>query len=176
MELTNKAIAFAMKAHEGQTRKVSGLPYIVHPIEVYAICKKYKESHCIDEICAAAVLHDTLEDTELTYDYLSREFGETVASLVQEVTTDAKKCAEIGKLEYINYKLKNLSSWALVIKLADMLANVTDNPAEKTIKRISAHMDFLMYNHSIQGRWLSATHLKMIAQIRYALYTLHSIG
>ena len=170
MEKTRRAIDIAMRAHAGQTRKVSGLPYIVHPIEVYAICKKYKESHCIDEICAAAVLHDTLEDTKVTYADLTREFGGLVASLVQEVTTDSKKCSLQGKTDYINQKLTGLTSYALIIKLADMLANVTDNPAEKTIKRISAHMDHL----STCGRVLSGTHTKLMEQIRYSISTLYS--
>jgi len=172
MELTNKAIAFAMKAHEGQTRKVSGLPYIVHPIEVYSIVKKYKESHNIDAICAAAVLHDMLEDTDTTFDQLRSEFGYMTASLVAEVTTDTSLCAEMGKLAYINKKLDGLTSWALVIKLADMLANVTDNPNETTVKRVSSHMDHLQSS----GFYLSDTQKKLIAQIRHALYTLHSIG
>jgi (p)ppGpp synthase/HD superfamily hydrolase len=169
MELTRKAIALAMKAHEGQTRKVSGLPYVVHPIEVYSIVKKFKESHNIDSICAAAVLHDTLEDTAVTYDELEKEFGYMTASLVAEVTSDATKVQLLGKLQYINEKLYGLTSYALVIKLADMLANVTDNPVPKTVKRISQHMDFL----EASGRVISNTHKKLIEQIRYSIATLY---
>jgi guanosine-3',5'-bis(diphosphate) 3'-pyrophosphohydrolase len=166
---TNKAIAFAMEAHKSQVRAVSGLPYIVHPIEVYSICKKYKESHMIDDICAAAILHDTLEDTSTLYVDLVLEFGDLVASLVAELTTNIAECALMGKLDYINKKLENMSSWALVIKLADMLANVTDNPLPKTIQRIWLHTEYLLSC----GRTLSDTHRVLIDRIQYSIVTLY---
>ncbi len=169
MVKTNRAIAYAMEAHKGQIRNVSGLPYIVHPIEVYAICKKYKESHCIDDICAAAVLHDTLEDSSTSYTDLANEFGGLVANLVLEVTTDKDACQKMGKLDYINEKLENMSSWALVIKLADMLANVTDNPLPKTIERIGLHIDYLYDSQ----RKLSSTHINLMERIRYSIATLY---
>jgi len=169
MQLTRKAIELAIKAHEGQTREVSGLPYIVHPIETYAIVKKFKESHNIDAICAAAVCHDTLEDTTVTYEYLKETIGDLAASLVVEVTTHKETCSLMGKTAYINEKIRTISSYALVIKLADMLANVTDNPKEKTIKRISNHMSFLQSG----VRKLSNTHLELIHQISYSIETLY---
>lgn len=169
MVLTIKAIKLAKKAHKGQFRKVSGLPYIVHPLEVLSIVKKYKESHNIDAICAAAVLHDTAEDAGLTYEALSAGFGTLTASLIMEVTNDTAAVSKLGKLTYINEKLLKLTSYALVIKLADMLANVTDNPAEKTIKRIAAHVAFLRAN-----RVLSATQLKLAEQIEYSIENLYS--
>jgi (p)ppGpp synthase/HD superfamily hydrolase len=63
-----EAIAFAMQVHEGQFRKKSKLPYIVHCISVYATVKKFKESKNFTEIQCAAVLHDTMEDCGISYE------------------------------------------------------------------------------------------------------------
>ena len=168
MTLTRRAIAFAIKAHEGQVRRVSNLPYIVHPIECYSIVKKYKESHNIDHICAAAVLHDVAEDTPYTIDYIRDLFGNLVAELVQEVTTDAHECDRVGKEQYIDSKLVTMSSYGLVIKLADMLANITDNPGPKLIQRIKHHCEYVQAH-----RHLSQTHLKILQQIEDAIETLY---
>jgi len=144
MPLTKKALACAIKSHEGQIRRVSGNPYIVHPIEVYTIVRKYKESRNIDELCAAAVLHDVIEDTDVTYDDLHREFGWMVANLVQELTSEKEIARAMGKEAYLNLRLQNMSPYALVIKLADILSNVSENPSESSIKRFRGHYDFIM--------------------------------
>lgn len=77
-----RAIAVARKAHEGQTRK-TGEPYIVHPLAV----KKILEEWGMDEdTIIAGILHDTVEDTDLTLEDIKKEFGESVAFLVDGVT------------------------------------------------------------------------------------------
>ena len=69
--LLNDAVAFAAHAHSGQLRKGTNLPYIVHPMEVAAICASYTDDV---EVLAAAVLHDIVEDTPLGAAELEREF------------------------------------------------------------------------------------------------------
>ena len=172
MPLTKAAIAFALKKHDGQFRKVSGLPYIVHVLDVFSIVRKYKDSNSIDELCAAAILHDTIEDTDTTYEELLELFGKTVADLVREVTNDPVRKRELGKQVYIEEKLAQLSSWALVIKLADILSNVGENPAPKAIKRIRHHHDFI---RSIEfPRTLSATQNAILGEIDRTLRELHA--
>jgi (p)ppGpp synthase/HD superfamily hydrolase len=78
-----KAFEFSMKAHEGQFRKVSKTPYIVHPIGVVS---RLIRCNCDPEVAMAAVLHDTLEDTSTTENDLLKSFGETVLSLVKGVS------------------------------------------------------------------------------------------
>lgn len=154
-ELVRKATAFAMKAHDGQTRKGSGLPYIVHPIEVMSIVKKYKESKNIEDILAAALLHDTIEDCGVTHAELLTEFTPMVANLVLELTNDVDMIEKLGKEEYMNQKLVTLSNYALVIKLADMLANCSDRPNSKMTERIGNNLLFLSQNRvytSTQGK------------------------
>ena len=79
--MIDKAITFATKAHEGQFRKGTKLPYIVHPLEVGVIVSRMTQDK---EVIAAAILHDTLEDCkEVTFSTLCQEFGERVAEIVK---------------------------------------------------------------------------------------------
>lgn len=77
--LVDQAIVFAVNAHAGTERRGKGIPYIVHPLEAMAIVSTITAD---PELLAAAVLHDTVEDTEVTFEDLRAGFGERVASLV----------------------------------------------------------------------------------------------
>ena len=79
--LLDKAIRFATEAHSGTERRGKGYPYIVHPLEAVAIVASITPDQ---DLLAAAALHDTVEDTDVTVDLLRQEFGERVASLVAE--------------------------------------------------------------------------------------------
>ena len=83
MKQLDKAIQFATKAHEGQTRKYTGEPYIVHPLAVMEIVKTVEHT---EEMLMAAVLHDTVEDCDVTLDQIAFNFGHVVADLVEELT------------------------------------------------------------------------------------------
>lgn len=80
-----KALAFAAKKHEGQIRKRNGVPYILHPCEAAAIAATMTDD---PEILAAVMLHDTLEDTDTTFQELRQAFGDRVARLVGQETED----------------------------------------------------------------------------------------
>lgn len=77
--ILDKAIIFAVNAHRGQFRKGSDTPYILHPMEAAAIVGTMTAD---DEVLAAAVLHDTVEDTGTTTEQIREQFGERVAALV----------------------------------------------------------------------------------------------
>ena len=77
--LVDRAIIFAVKAHAGTERRGKGIPYIVHPLEAMEIVSTVTSD---PELLAAAVLHDTVEDTAVTLDDLRAGFGERVAALV----------------------------------------------------------------------------------------------
>lgn len=165
-EKTRKATAFAIKAHEAQYRKGSNLPYIVHPVEVYSIVKKFKDSKNIDEICSAALLHDILEDTQTTYKELEHEFGTMVASIVEEVTNRKIDMGSLTKERYIINKIEKMSSYALVVKLADILANITDQPTDKQVARTRNYYIYMMEE---TNRKLSRTHYRLLEQINLVL-------
>ena len=77
--LLDRAIVFAVKAHAGTERRGKGFPYIVHPLEAMEIVSTITADQ---ELLAAAVLHDTVEDTEVTEERIRQEFGDRVASIV----------------------------------------------------------------------------------------------
>ena len=80
-ELLDRAIIFAVHAHAGTERRGKGFPYIVHPMEAMEIVA----TMTIDqELLAAAVLHDTVEDTDVTVDQIRMEFGDRIAALVAD--------------------------------------------------------------------------------------------
>lgn len=85
MNVLEEAIAFATKAHEGQTRKMSNTPYILHPLEVAAIAGTMTDEL---EVMAAAVLHDTVEDCGVDPNTIRDKFGSRVYALVMSETED----------------------------------------------------------------------------------------
>lgn len=127
-----KAVRFAEAKHAGQVRKSSGVDYMIHPLLVAMSVVKYKESKKIEQLVAAALLHDTLEDTDTTEEELVKEFGLFVASLVLELTSDVESVAYYGKTQYLMRKLPGMSNYGLLLKLLDRLNNLHDSPKERT--------------------------------------------
>ena len=78
-ELLDRAIVFAVRAHAGTERRGKGFPYIVHPLEAVEIVATMTPDQ---ELLAAAALHDTVEDTDVTIEQIRAEFGDRIASLV----------------------------------------------------------------------------------------------
>jgi (p)ppGpp synthase/HD superfamily hydrolase len=83
--LTRDALAFAARWHEGQTRGTDSIPFLTHPVEVACLLN---EAGYSDEVVAAGVLHDVLEDTEVERGELEERFGPEVARLVAAVSDD----------------------------------------------------------------------------------------
>lgn len=169
-EDTKAALVYAAKKHRKQTRS-GGEPYITHPARVAQYIKQYKQSHNLDALIKAAYLHDTIEDTNTTHDDLKKMFGGLVASLVKELTSDKQEIEKMGKAAYLTQKMLKMSSWALVIKLADRLDNVQDIATAKTpewrqkYKRETEQV----LSKLESGRVLSGTHKKLIGLIRKKL-------
>jgi guanosine-3',5'-bis(diphosphate) 3'-pyrophosphohydrolase len=164
------ALVYAAKAHSGQTRS-DNTPYIAHPERVAASVMKFKKSRNIDALVSAAYLHDTIEDTRTTKEDLEKMFGVLVASLVQELTSDKDEIEKVGKTNYLAQKMKKMSSYALVIKLADRLDNVQDiKTAKNAAWRDKYKKETLsVLNYIEKERLLSKTHMKIIAAIRHKL-------
>ena len=157
---------FATQRHKGQYRR-SGDEYITHPTRVATDVRDVKgRSKNIDDIESAAYLHDTLEDTETTYDELVDEFGRNVADIVMELTSDKEEIKRVGKTPYLRNKMAGMSSYALVVKLADRLDNVRDLAQADhgwALKYAQQTQDIIEY--LIDNRELSQTHLKLINKI-----------
>lgn len=168
----NKALEYATIMHDGQYRH-DGTPYINHPIRVANYVHSFKKSKQLDNLIISAYLHDTIEDTQATYYDIVNNFGAQVASIVLELTTDEDLKNEIGKQRYLEIKMKNMSSWALVIKLCDRLDNILDikNSNENFIKRYISETTEIM-NYLIKNRDLSNTHINIIKEILEYLISL----
>ena len=145
--LVIKAIQFAATKHIGQIRRGSGLPYVTHTIIVMELIQKYKGcSTHIGELKCAALLHDTLEDTDCNYKELEREFGPMVASIVLELTSDEEMIKKIGKNEYLKKKMVEMSRYAFILKLLDRYSNCMDNPTTKYRLATIELMAYLLKN------------------------------
>lgn len=117
--LVEKAIALALKAHEGQMRKEALTPYIVHPVRVAILLARYGFS---DTVIAAGLVHDVVEDTSVSLDDVRRELGDAVAALVAPVTHDDSLPWAEKKKTYIN-TVRAADENAKAIATADKIAN-----------------------------------------------------
>ena len=123
-----KALTFARNKHENQVRKFNGEPYVNHPIRVANIVKEFTSN---EDMLAAALLHDTIEDTNATIEDIKLEFNDNIANMVWGLTSDKDQIKKIGKTNYLSEKLNKMSSDELLIKLADRLDNVSDLSSEQ---------------------------------------------
>lgn len=125
-EMLDRAIVFAVRAHAGTERRGRGFPYIVHPMEAVGIVATITSDQ---ELLAAAALHDTVEDTDVTVDQIRAEFGPRIASLVasesdtfqdgvsEEDSWHIRKQAAIDRLARASYDAK-------IVALGDKLSNM----------------------------------------------------
>ena len=127
MELVSEAIAFAVMAHDGMRRKKSESPYILHPMEAAVIVGTMTDDQ---NIIAAAVLHDVVEDAGITIQEIEERFGKRVRELVASETEDKRadlppeETWRIRKEESLRV-LKNTDDIAvLMVWLGDKLANM----------------------------------------------------
>lgn len=120
--LVSKALEFASYAHSSidHRRKYTGEPYIHHLIEVMEIVRSIPHT---DEMLAAALLHDTIEDTQTTREDIAREFGEPVAALVMELTDQCHNGNRAARKAAEAVRLGTISPEAQTLKLADLISN-----------------------------------------------------
>lgn len=128
-----KALAFAAHKHRDQRRKdASASPYINHPIALANVLRN--EGGVTDPVViAAALLHDTIEDTETTAEELEREFGRRIRDIVLEVTDDKRLHKSERKRLQIEHA-STLSKEAKLVKLADKICNLRDVAESPPIK------------------------------------------
>ncbi len=123
--LLNRAYVYAMKAH-GNQKRASGDPYFAHPLEVAAILTDLKLD---DATIVAAVLHDTIEDTEATREEIDKIFGHEIGQLVDGLTKIkkldlvSKKAAQAENLRKLLIAISS-DVRVLLVKLADRLHNM----------------------------------------------------
>ena len=132
-ELLDRAIVFSVRAHAGMERRGKGFPYIVHPMEAVEIVATMTNDQ---ELLAAAVLHDTVEDTDVTVEQIRAEFGDRVAELVAlESDNVVEGSSKEGKEVHSSFnwharkqaaidRLAHASHDAKIVALGDKLSNM----------------------------------------------------
>lgn len=124
-QLLIEAFSFAAHKHRDQRRKdASASPYINHPIQLARVLA-IEGSITDDQVIVAAILHDTIEDTETTAEEIRALFGVTIADIVVEVTDDKSLPKATRKLLQVEHAAHS-SRRAKLVKLADKICNVRD--------------------------------------------------
>jgi guanosine-3',5'-bis(diphosphate) 3'-pyrophosphohydrolase len=149
-----RAAHYSARRHRGQRRKGSDAdPYINHPLHVASLLADEGAIGDVD-ILVAALLHDTVEDTETTDADLRDSFGSNVADLVAEVTDDRSLSKEERKEAQVAHA-PGLSRGAKLIKIADKTSNVRDmyvNPPQWSLQRRMDYLDWAMrVVHGMRG-------------------------
>lgn len=147
MELTllMKSLSFAARKHRDQRRKdLEASPYINHPIALADVLVNEGQVTDLQTLCAA-LLHDTVEDTETTFEELRDTFGQVIAEIVLEVTDDKTLPKAVRKQNQIDHA-PHVSDQAKAVKLADKICNLRDilasPPANWPLERQQGYFDW----------------------------------
>jgi len=140
-----RTLVFAARRHRDQRRKdIQATPYINHPIELAELL--ITDGQVADiQVIAAAILHDTVEDTVTTLEELEQQFGTAIAAIVGEVT-DNKQLPKAERKRLQIERAGRCSDAAKLVKLADKICNLRDMlatpPAEWPVARIREYFDW----------------------------------
>lgn len=121
--LTREALDFANQRHAGQTRDLDDLPFVTHPMEVACLLH---DAGYEDEVVAAGVLHDVLEDTDANHDELADRFGPRVADLVEAVTDDPSIADDDERRAALRRKVAEAGECAAVVFAADKVSKARE--------------------------------------------------
>ena len=119
-EVINKAIYWARKYHGNQKRK-SGEPYYSHPLEVAYMVSEYNLK---TDIIAASILHDIVEDTEVTVEMIQGTFGQRIAEMVDRLTRDRPDGTKLSVEQILENAYKYKDKEVILIKFIDRLHNM----------------------------------------------------
>lgn len=116
-----RAIEFAAAAHAGQYRKGTPVPYIVHPLNA---ARMLLMAGCEEHVAAAAVLHDVIEDTHVSFDDVKQHFGERVAQLVANASEPDRLATWEERKQHTIEFLDGADEETLLVAVADKLDNI----------------------------------------------------
>ena len=140
-ELINKAVYWARKYHANQKRK-SGELYYTHPLEVAYIISDYNLK---TDVIVASILHDIVEDTEVTVEMIHGSFGQRIAEMVDRLTRDRPDGTKLSVEDILNNSYQEKDREVLLIKLFDRLHNIQTIESIKTEKQKKIAEETLKY-------------------------------
>ena len=159
--MIHTSIIFATEAHGKQLRKGTQLPYIIHPLEVAQILSYI---HSPQEVIVAGILHDTLEDTLVTYQELVDHFGKNIASLVFECSNKCDGPWRTRK-QYTITKLETTQNQKVALILcADKISNLrsitydVSTTGPDVWKRFSAPKEDVLWYYEQLGKVIARRH------------------
>jgi (p)ppGpp synthase/HD superfamily hydrolase len=153
-KLINKAIYWAKKYHGDQKRK-SGEPYYSHPLEVAYMVSGYNLK---TDVIVASILHDIIEDTEVTAGMILDNFSWRIAEMVDRLTRDRPDGSKLSIKEILDRAYQSEDEEVLIIKLFDRLHNVQTLDAMKPDKKIQTIEETLLYFISM-SMYYNVTHV-----------------
>jgi hypothetical protein len=155
LPLTRRAIEFAEEHHGNQRREADRAPFLVHPLEVASYLAR---ARCSDQIVAAAVLHDVLEDTDADRSQLESLFGRQVSELVAVVSDDPEIPDVEQRKDAVRERVRQAGGYALAVYAADKVSKVRElrillarglEPAEASVRLLRYRKSLEMLEHEI---------------------------
>ena len=175
--LTLAALTFASQAHGDDRRDADGAPFILHPLEVASLLSA---CDCRDEVTAAAILHDTLENTSATEEQIKTRFGSVVAELVSCLTEDDRIGDRHERKSALRDQVADCERDAAMIYAADKLSKVRElrmrlhaEPAFTTTSEGRAKLDHYWRSLTMLERRLGRHPL--VAQLRFELEAIRDL-
>jgi (p)ppGpp synthase/HD superfamily hydrolase len=172
--LTRDALAFADQRHAGQMRGVDDLPFVTHPVEV---ARLLHEAGYSDEVVAAGVLHDVLEDTDAERSDLETRFGPDVAELVAAVSDDPAIEDEAERKAALRRQVAEAGECAAAVFAADKVSKARELRVRVSRGRFERKDDAKIAHYEASLEMLSELipgHA-LVDQLRLELEALHSL-
>jgi (p)ppGpp synthase/HD superfamily hydrolase len=172
--LTRDALTFADQRHAGQTRDVDDLPFVTHPVEVACLLH---EAGYSDEVVAAGVLHDVLEDTDAERSELEARFGRPVAELVASVSDDPSIEDDAERKAALRRQVADAGECAAVVFAADKVSKARELRVRVSRGRFERKDDAKIAHYEASLAMLSELipgHV-LVDQLRLELEALHAL-
>jgi (p)ppGpp synthase/HD superfamily hydrolase len=172
--LTRDALAFAGARHAGQTREIDDLPFVTHPVEVACLLH---EAGYSDEVVAAGVLHDVLEDTDAERGDLEQRFGGRVAELVAAVSDDPSIEDGAARKAALRKQVAEAGECAAVVFAADKVSKARELRVRASRGRFArADRDRVEhYDASLEMLSTLIPGHDLVEQLRLELESLHAL-
>jgi (p)ppGpp synthase/HD superfamily hydrolase len=177
LPLTCEALAYAAEHHEGQRRDSDFAPFILHPLEVATLLRNRGYD---DEVVAAGLLHDAIEDTDATADELRERFGDRVAGLVASLSDDEaiedygeRKAALREQVAAAGAEAAAIFAADKVAKARELRATLTRSPGAAADERIQQRLEHYEQSLAMLDRALPGHPLGR--QLRFELWALRAL-